>query len=67
MAREIKTITAKEFTEMLEGKSHSEQIEAAMQLSKKQMLLLDNLIPEYEGAHWTKLEGAKYLVALFNL
>ena len=67
MAKEIKIITAKEFTKMLEGKSHKEQIEIALQLSKKQMLALDNLIPEYEGANWTKLEGAKYLVALFTL
>ena len=67
MAKEIKIITAKEFTKMLEGKSHKEQIEIALQLSKKQMLDLDNLIPEYEGAHWTKLEGARYLVALFTL
>ena len=66
MAKEIKIITAKEFTKMLEGKSHKEQIEIALQLSKKQMLDLDNLIPEYEGANWTKLEGAKYLVALFT-
>lgn len=67
MAKEIKIITAKEFTKMLEGKSHKEQIEIALQLSKKQMLSLDDSIPEYEGANWTKLEGAKYLVALFTL
>lgn len=31
------------------------------------MLALDDSIPDYEGANWTKLEGAKYLVALFTL
>ena len=67
MAKEIKIITAKEFTKMLEGKSHKEQVEIALQLSKKQMLDLDDSIPEYEGANWTKLEGAKHLVALFTL
>lgn len=35
MTKEIKIITAKEFTKMLEGKSHKEQIEIALQLSKK--------------------------------
>lgn len=49
--------------EMVNTMSYDIALQKVMLLTKKQMLTICSDIPDFEGHNWTKIEGAKFLIA----